>query len=220
MTEDLQSQLNALIQDFEVFKRHDHGIAGGEHLRTDLIDINDSDITFGDITTGNVTSTNHGYAPKSPADADKFLNGAATPDYTNVSSTFLTNTLATDHTAKGLIVSKTAGENLVFGDVVYFKSDGKVYKSDANDLPTIPAVGLAIATIDANTAGNILLRGIARDDTWNWTVGGVLYLSITAGALTQTQPTATDDAIQVLGVAHPDADTILFSPSIDYIQHT
>lgn len=32
-----------------------------------------------DNTTGNVTSSAHGYAPKSPGDATKFLNGSATP---------------------------------------------------------------------------------------------------------------------------------------------
>lgn len=37
-----------------------------------------------DNTTHNVSSTKHGYAPKSPADATKFLNGAATPDYAQV----------------------------------------------------------------------------------------------------------------------------------------
>lgn len=34
-----------------------------------------------DVTTNNVTSSAHGFAPKSPADATKFLNGAATPAF-------------------------------------------------------------------------------------------------------------------------------------------
>lgn len=38
----------------------------------------EADITLADNTTNNVTSTKHGFAPKSPADATKFLNGAAT----------------------------------------------------------------------------------------------------------------------------------------------
>ena len=37
--------------------------------------------TLADNTTGDVSSTKHGYAPKSPADATKFLNGAATPAF-------------------------------------------------------------------------------------------------------------------------------------------
>src|SRR3989304_1192622 len=113
----------------------------------------------------------------------------------------LPNTLGTNQTAQGIMITKTAGENLAFGDPVYFKSDGKAWKADAD------------------TSGSILLRGIIRDDAWTWTIGGVIYLSTGAG-LTQSQPTATDEAIQVLGVAHPNADTIVWNPSPDYITHT
>lgn len=44
----------------------------------------ESAVTFTDITTNNVTSTKHGYAPKSPGNARKYLDGSATPAYTNV----------------------------------------------------------------------------------------------------------------------------------------
>jgi hypothetical protein len=40
--------------------------------------------SLSDVTTANVTSSAHGYAPKSPADATKFLNGATTPTYVQV----------------------------------------------------------------------------------------------------------------------------------------
>jgi len=207
--EELQQQINDLIQEFNLFKRHDHSIAGGERLKLNSLSqsiTEDYLILSSDVTTRDVSASTHGFAPKG-------TNWLASTGMT------LTETLATDNTAFGLIVSKTAGENLVFGDVVYFKSDGKVWKSDANDSATYPAVGLAIATINANAAGNILLKGIARDDSWTWTIGGVLYLSITAGAMSQSQPTATNDAIQVLGVSHPNEDTIYWNPSIDYLTH-
>lgn len=41
-------------------------------------------ITLADVTTDDVSSTKHGFAPKSPADATKFLNGAANPAYAEV----------------------------------------------------------------------------------------------------------------------------------------
>ena len=70
----------------------------------------------------------------------------------------------------------------------------------------------------ANASGSFLLRGQARaDSTWSWTIGGLLYLSTTAGLMTQTKPAATDDCIQVLGVAFPNADTVNFNPSPDYV---
>jgi len=55
--------------------------------------------TLADNTTGNVTSTKHGYAPKSPADATKFLNGAATPAFALVKDSDLSTTDITDNNA-------------------------------------------------------------------------------------------------------------------------
>ena len=116
---------------------------------------------------------------------------------------------AADHTASGSIVSLTAGEDLVFGNAVYYKSDGKVWKCDADAAATMPVMGLAIATISADDAGEILLVGFARDDTWAWTVGGLVYASETAGGLTQTEPTGGQ--VQVVGIA-THADRMLFKP--------
>lgn len=100
------------------------------------------------------------------------------------------------------------------------KSDGKLWKADANGTGTYPATAMALGTISANASGTFLLSGQARQDSWNWTIGGVMYLSTTAGAMTQTKPAATDDVIQVLGVAYPNADTVYFNPSRDYITST
>jgi hypothetical protein len=79
---------------------------------------------------------------------------------------------------------------------------------------------MALGAISAGSTGQILLRGNVRNDSWNWTVGGIVYLSTTAGGLTQTQPANADNAIQVLGVCHPNPDTLYFNPSPDYITHT
>jgi hypothetical protein len=69
--------------------------------------------------------------------------------------------------------------------------------------------------LEAGTASNpidVALAGsFVRDDTWNWTVGGAIYLSETAGALTQTAPSTTDSVVRVLGYAVT-ADVIWFNP--------
>lgn len=44
----------------------------------------EADFGFTDLTTADVTSTKHGLVPKAPADATKFLNGAATPAFAQV----------------------------------------------------------------------------------------------------------------------------------------
>jgi hypothetical protein len=132
---------------------------------------------------------------------------------------FLTEAPALNTTANGIKEQLVAGENLVFGDVCYFKSDGKLWKSSASTAGTYPALFMALGTITANNSGMFVLNGVVRNDTWNWTVGGAIYLSTTSGSITQTQPSATDNAIQVLGIA-THADRLYFNPSVDYITHT
>jgi hypothetical protein len=123
-----------------------------------------------------------------------------------------------DLTAAGITMTMTAGEALAFGDPVYVKNDGKAWKADANGAATYPAIGLAAASVSANASVSILVHGEARSDSaWNWTVGGIIYLSTSAG-LTQTQPSATNDVIQVLGVALS-ADVMYVSPDLFYITH-
>lgn len=123
-----------------------------------------------------------------------------------------------DLTVSGITIALTAGESVAFGDPVYVKSDGKVWKADADTATTFPAVGLATATAAANASVVVLLHGVARNDAWAWTVGGIVYLSTTSG-LTQTQPSATDNAIQVIGVATA-ATRLYVKPELTYITHT
>ncbi len=137
----------------------------------------------------------------------------------NVAGIRLNEAPTTTQTASGLIVNMTYGESIVPGDLLYFKSDGKVYKADANGSSTYPVMGLALATASSGSNA-VLLNGVYRDDSrYNFTVGAVIYLSTTAGVETPTQPSATDEVIQVVGVAIH-ADRLYFRPSPDYITHT
>lgn len=61
--------------------------------------VTDADLSVTDLTTNNVLSTKHGFAPKSPGDATKFLNGAATPSYEFVKDSDLaTSDITTNNT--------------------------------------------------------------------------------------------------------------------------
>ena len=64
-----------------------------------LAAITEAFITLADNTTNNVTSTAHGFAPKSPADATLFLNGAATPAYAAVKDSDLSTSDVTTNNA-------------------------------------------------------------------------------------------------------------------------
>ncbi len=82
----------------------------------------ESEITLADNTTDDVTSTAHGFAPKSPADATKFLNGAATPAYAQVKDSDLSTTDITTNdatTSKHGFLQKLPG-----GATTFLRADG------------------------------------------------------------------------------------------------
>ena len=129
---------------------------------------------------------------------------------------------SSDHTASGTIVTMTAGDNLNFGDACYINpSDGKAKLADADALSSATAIIVAIGTISANASGDFLMNGVARDDSWNWTTGQVVYLSTTGttgNTLTATAPSGTDDVIQIMGVAS-NADRVFINPSGVQVVH-
>ena len=136
----------------------------------------------------------------------------------NVLGIKLIETPTVDKTASGLIVSMTYGESITLGDFLYFKSDGKVYRADANGTSTYPVMGLALATPSAGS-NNVLLHGVYKDSTYSLTAGGVVYLSTdVADNITQSQPGTINDVIQVVGIAIG-TDRIYFNPSADYLTH-
>lgn len=63
----------------------------------------DASIVFSDITTGNVTSAKHGFAPKSPGDATKYLDGSPTPGWSTPGGGAMV--LLADSTAPGNVAS-------------------------------------------------------------------------------------------------------------------
>ena len=126
-----------------------------------------------------------------------------------------------DHTASGMKITLTANENQAFGDVGYINADGEVQLADADAIATGKVMAMAVATIAGDASGTYLLQGIARDDTWNWTVGGYVYLSTTGttgNTLTQTAPSGEDDCVVIVGIA-THADRIYFNPQLVIVEY-
>jgi len=161
-------------------------------------------------TLSGVTPTAAGHlSTKAYVDALSFLSNIVEDTTPQLGGDLDTNNFSieidavpgSDHEATGTITTMTAGENLVFGDVCYVKSDGKLWKTDANDSATMPVFAMAIASISADAAGQFLLDGFVNDASYAWTVGATIFASETAGAVTETAPTTAGVQIQVLGVA-------------------
>lgn len=115
--------------------------------------------------------------------------------------------------------SFNAGATIAQWEAVYLDSSSTWQLTDADAAATAGTVMVALATA-AGTASNalrvVLPGSFVRNDAWTWTVGGPIYLSTTAGALTQTAPSATDDVVRIVGYAM-NADVIFWNPSNDFI---
>ncbi len=122
-----------------------------------------------------------------------------------------------DSSAWGKIILRQAGENLVFGESTYLKSDGKYWKTDSDAAATMPSRLVALATISAEGWGLFLKEGMIRADDWDLTIGGYVYPSLTPGDFTQTQVSATGDQSQKVGIAET-ADVIDYDPDLTVLE--
>jgi len=125
---------------------------------------------------------------------------------------------STSGTGSGIRSSFTAGEALAFGNLVYMKSDGKVWKAAASGITTTPVMGMCMGTVSANGAADILLSGRVYNSSWSLGTGGdVLYLTTSGGSFSVTAPSGvTGYVVQVIGVVLS-ATTIYFNPSLNRI---
>lgn len=174
--------------------------------------------TAGALATAliNLTSDVTGILPI----ANGGTNASTTVDaYNNLTVTDATPD--TNSTANGPTSNTfNAGATIAAFEVGYLDASSTWQLTDADSSAT--SSGMLAMSLESKTSGQamkVALPGaFVRNDTWNWTAGGTLYLSTTAGALTQTQPSGVDDVIRVVGWA-VNADVIFWSPSEDYMTH-
>lgn len=150
--------------------------------------------------------------------------GGATP-LAEGASIDLDPSLSADGTYTGIAITGTAGATLAFGDIIYLAAaDSRWELADASAASTSGSVLVGICVLAAAADGSatkILLQGNIRADTAfpALTISAPVYISETAGDVTNTAPTTTDSVTRVLGFALT-ADSMYFNPSGDYITHT
>ena len=179
MPEDLQQQINDIKSELAIFKRHEH-FFDGERLRLDAVqdDIDESEITLSDVTTNDVSSTDHGFAPKSPADATKFLNGAATPAYALVKDSDLSTS---DITTNDVSTTKHGLAPKAPNDATKFLDGTGAYDTvKDSDLSTSDITTNDLATTKhgfAPKAPNDTTKFLRGDATWAVPSAGGLSLA-------------------------------------------
>lgn len=135
--------------------------------------------------------------------------------------------LSADGTWSGITITGTSGYTQAFGDLVYLDpTDSRWEAADANAASGADgdARGMLAMVVVAATDGNtctLLLQGVIRADANfpTFTVNNPIYVSETAGDVTQTQPTTTDVVIRIIGAALT-ADSMYFDPDKTWITHT
>ena len=94
--------------------------------------------------------------------------------------------------------SATAGQALAIGDVVCLKdANGYAYKADSDNATLRPAVGIVTKAGSSGESVGIMTYGIFGGYS-SLTEGAPVYLSATAGAITQTAPSGY---LQQIGIA-------------------
>lgn len=128
----------------------------------------------------------------------------------------------TDFSYQGDVVYFGATTGMTQGDLYYYNSSGNWAQADADAASSSGSVLLAIALGTASDTNGMLLKGTftmaagAIDGTE--ATGDELYVSTTAGHVTNTAPTATGDIVRVVGYMLDGTNgQIWFNPSNDFI---
>lgn len=132
---------------------------------------------------------------------------------------------SSDVTATGITTNEfnSGYSSTAIGDLVYLDTSATWQKADADASAATYSslLGIALSVAASGAAVNVLLQGFiyAATPFPTLTIGAPVYMSATAGAVTQTAPVTTDSATRIVGYA-VHADKIWFNPSNDWITHT
>ena len=125
-------------------------------------------------------------------------------------------TPTSDDSGSGIMSTVTVDTNATgIGAALYVASDGNLDEADASAAATMPCSALALET--GTGSKKVLLLGYMRNDGWNWTPGGIIYVSDTAGGLTQTVVSGSGEQAQEVGIA-THADRMFFNPSYAMVE--
>ena len=107
--------------------------------------------------------------------------------------------------------NQTIGSSVSVGDIVYWNTSNTQWESaDASALSTCSGkLGYYKGDNIVTTKGRIAKTGYNKME--------LLYLSTTAGAVTNTQPSSSGNVVRIVGYAI-DSETIMFEPEKDYIE--
>ena len=101
---------------------------------------------------------------------------------------------------------------------MYLASNGAWVNTDADGEGSASGmIGYALGSSSATNG--VMLQGIIYKQSHGFTTGAPLFLSTTAGAMTNTAPTGSGDIIRVVGYAIG-SNQIYFDPAKTWVEKT
>lgn len=137
-----------------------HGNTGADPSWSAVVE---ADITLADNTTNDVSTSKHGFAPKAPNDATKFLNGTGAYSKPGGAGTLIPT------------ATKTSAYTAALGDLVMCDASGGAFNVT---LPAATGTGLAVAVCKLDTSGNAVTVLRAGSDTIRGLASGGTATSI------------------------------------------
>jgi len=173
----------------------------------------------GDFTAGRITKINNASGIVDMAtNTDAEVASAVSLKHTqNTDVTLIfTNALASDHTYSGEVDSQPVGENVVFGEILYYDYTLVEWmKAQADDFATAKGTRIALETKGDGQTCLMLVKGYIRDDSaFDFGAARVFLNDDTAGTCDDTAPAESGDQIFVVGEAKS-ADILFFDPGKD-----
>ena len=133
-----------------------------------------------------------------------------------------------------LTYEATASSGDYHGEIVYFgsgtltagglyvlgNSSGTLVWSAAQDSTAALATGLLAIALGTSVSSGLLVRGHAQNSNWGlgWTVGDKLYLSDTAGSISNSLTTGSNDFVRIIGY-YLGSNKIYFCPDNTFVQN-
>lgn len=113
-----------------------------------------------------------------------------------------------------ITVYNGSASSIAVGDPVYISGiyttgDPEVSKSNASNLVTMPAIGVAASNMSPGNSGEMVIVGIVDADinTSAYSIGDYLYVAASGGGLTDIQPVYPNYSQQIGLVLKSDAST-------------
>ena len=105
---------------------------------------------------------------------------------------------------------------LTAGQLYYLNSSGAWTLANATAAASSTGM-LGIAVGASPTADGLLVRGYAVNAGYTQTTGSVIYIATTAGAMTETAPSATTQIVRVVGYKTSLTNTIYLTPDPTWV---